>query len=230
MFPRGLGDDPVSSGASQGAREERRRASSAGDIKKWEKNAPAPDSDAVYAARIEVDLDKVSPHVSGPDYRPGDESLADIEGKTSPIQQAYLLSSSTAVSGSRGRDAGDQGKESGEAASALRLRGEQGDPAGRRGEQRVEGPRRGRREDAPRGLRPCIGLGTGLLEPGEVGISATNRNFKGRMGSRDAKAYLASPEVVAASAVAGYITGPVPSDGRRPKRVLHEMKAAGGGG
>jgi homoaconitate hydratase len=47
-----------------------------------------------------------------------------------------------------------------------------------------------------------------LLEKGEVGISATNRNFKGRMGSRDAQCYLASPEVVAASAAAGYITGP----------------------
>jgi homoaconitate hydratase len=51
-------------------------------------------------------------------------------------------------------------------------------------------------------------LGTGLLEKGEVGISATNRNFKGRMGSREAQCYLASPEVVAASAIAGYITGP----------------------
>ncbi|OHW91525.1 homoaconitase [Colletotrichum incanum] len=49
-----------------------------------------------------------------------------------------------------------------------------------------------------------------LLEadPGEVGISASNRNFKGRMGSRDAKAYLASPEAVAASALRGVITGP----------------------
>ena len=60
----------------------------------------------------------------------------------------------------------------------------------------------------PPGCGPCIGLGVGLLEAGEVGISATNRNFKGRMGSRDAKCYLASPEVVAASAVAGYIRGP----------------------
>ena len=44
----------------------------------------------------------------------------------------------------------------------------------------------------PAGCGPCIGLGMGLLEPGEVGISATNRNFKGRMGSRDAQCYLAA--------------------------------------
>src|SRR5258705_11325061 len=60
----------------------------------------------------------------------------------------------------------------------------------------------------PAGCGPCIGLGVGLLEKGEVGISATNRNFKGRMGSRDARCYLASPEVVAASALAGYIRAP----------------------
>jgi len=70
----------------------------------------------------------------------------------------------------------------------------------------------------PAGCGPCIGLGVGLLEPGEVGISATNRNFKGRMGSRDAKCYLASPEVVAASAVAGYIRGPHEMSGREPAR------------
>jgi homoaconitate hydratase len=68
----------------------------------------------------------------------------------------------------------------------------------------------------PPSCGPCIGLGTGLLEAGEVGISATNRNFKGRMGSRDAKCYLASPVVVAASAVAGRITGPEEFTGNQP--------------
>jgi homoaconitate hydratase len=60
----------------------------------------------------------------------------------------------------------------------------------------------------PSGCGPCIGLGTGLLLPHEVGISASNRNFKGRLGSTSAKAYLASPEVVAASALQGKIAGP----------------------
>jgi homoaconitate hydratase len=81
----------------------------------------------------------------------------------------------------------------------------------------------------PSGCGPCIGLGAGTLEPGEVGISATNRNFKGRMGSRDAKAYLASPAVVAASAVAGYITGPVPAKERRPARDYAELEEPAAG-
>ncbi len=75
----------------------------------------------------------------------------------------------------------------------------------------------------PAGCGPCIGLGVGLLEPGEVGISATNRNFKGRMGSRDAKCYLASPEVVAASALAGYIRGPYKMTDRTPARTYQEF-------
>ena len=80
----------------------------------------------------------------------------------------------------------------------------------------------------PAGCGPCIGLGVGLLEKGEVGISATNRNFKGRMGSRDAQCYLASPEVVAASAIAGFIRGPHEFADRNPARNLQEFAAAAG--
>ena len=69
----------------------------------------------------------------------------------------------------------------------------------------------------PAGCGPCIGLGTGLLEDGEVGISATNRNYKGRMGSPNALAYLASPAVVAASAVSGRISAPEWLQSEEPK-------------
>ena len=81
----------------------------------------------------------------------------------------------------------------------------------------------------PAGCGPCIGLGVGLLEKGEVGISATNRNFKGRMGSRDAQCYLASPEVVAASAIAGYITGAHPFADVTPARRFTEINGNGKG-
>ena len=60
----------------------------------------------------------------------------------------------------------------------------------------------------PSGCNMCIGLSVGILEDGEVAISATNRNYAGRMGSKNAKAYLASPAVVAKSCVDGYITLP----------------------
>jgi homoaconitate hydratase len=176
---------------------------------KWRTNPPKPDGDALYAGRIVLNLNDVTPHVSGPDTVQVMQSLAEIEPKKIAIQKAYLVS----CVNSRLEDL---------SAAARVLHGKKVAPgvkfylAAASMEVEDEAVKLGHWRtllDAgavplPPGCGPCIGLGTGLLEPGEVGISATNRNFKGRMGSREAQCYLASPEVVAASAIAGYICGP----------------------
>jgi homoaconitase/3-isopropylmalate dehydratase large subunit len=66
------------------------------------------------------------------------------------------------------------------------------------------------------GCGPCMGNHFGVPGPGEVVISSANRNFRGRMGQSDAEIYLASPAVVAASAVAGRIA--------HPAEILSESK------
>jgi homoaconitate hydratase len=194
------------------------------DILNWKTKPPQPDPDAIYAARIVLDLSQVTPHVSGPDTVQRMSSLAEMEKNKVAIQKAYLLS----CVNSRIEDL---------AAAAGVLQGKQVAPgvklylgAASKWVQE-EAERRGiwktlldaGANPLPAGCGPCIGLGVGLLEPGEVGISATNRNFKGRMGSRDAKCYLASPEVVAASAVAGYIRGPYKMADRTPARAYREF-------
>jgi len=203
------------------------------DIAGWEKNPPAPDADAVYAARIVLDLSQVTPHVSGPDTVQTMQSLAEMEQKRVVIQKAYLVSCvnsrvedlEAAASVLKGKKVAAGVKFYLGAASKWVQ-----EEAEKRGVWKTL-------TDAganplPPGCGPCIGLGVGLLEAGEVGISATNRNFKGRMGSRDAKCYLASPEVVAASAVAGYICSPargVVDKNVRPTRNITELAAASGG-
>ena len=200
------------------------------DIHGWEKNPAAPDADAVYAARITLDLGQVTPHVSGPDTVQTMQSLAAIEKNKVAIQKAYLISCvnsrledlEAAAKVLKGQKVASGVKFYLSAASKW---------------VQVEAEKRGiwqtlldaGAQPLPSGCGPCIGLGVGLLEAGEVGISATNRNFKGRMGSRDAKCYLASPEVVASSAVAGYIRGPHQFANRAPQRAYTELASAAGG-
>lgn len=180
--------------------------------------ALAADKGAVYAKHLFLDLSTLAPYVSGPNSVKVATPLNDLESQNIQINKAYLVS----CTNSRASDLAAAAKVFKDAAAAnngqipkipdhvnfyiaaasipeQRASEEQGD---------WQALLEAGAQPLPSGCGPCIGLGTGLLEPGEVGISASNRNFKGRMGSPDAKAYLASPEVVAASALSGKISGP----------------------
>ena len=183
------------------------------DIDAWWQNRSdvSADPDAEYAIELELDLASVVPHVSGPNEVKTMTSLPEMERKRVPIQKAYLLSCVNA----RFEDLHD-------AAEVVRSRrGRVADgvefylaPAS--AEVQARSQSNGDWQtliDAgaialPPGCGACIGLGRGLVEKGENAISATNRNFKGRMGHRDSFVYLASPAVVAASALAGFICAP----------------------
>lgn len=196
------------------------------DIDRWASSPPAPDPSANYAARIVVDLGEITPHVAGPDGVQVMRPVAEIEAERVVIHKAYLLS----CVNSRLSDIED---------AARVLRGRKVAPgvelylAAASREVQDAAVRRGvwgilleaGAIELPPACGPCIGLGAGLLEAGEVGISATNRNFKGRMGSRDARCYLASPSVVAASAAAGYICAPQHAAAREITRCIDLLAA-----
>ncbi|MBE0571006.1 MAG: homoaconitase [Ignavibacteriaceae bacterium] len=175
-------------------------------IEELEHNNLQADTDAFYVKELTIDLSAIEPFVSGPNTVKTYAAVSELKEKNIKINKAYLVSCvnsrvddiAEAAAEVKGKQIADHVKFYIAAASS---------------EVQKEAERYGYWQSLleagaiplPPGCGPCIGLGTGLLEDGEIGISATNRNFKGRMGSPNAQAYLASPAVVAASAVAGKI-------------------------
>jgi homoaconitate hydratase len=180
-----------------------------GRVEELEREIPSADDDAFYAKELEIDLSTIEPSVSGPNTVKVMNTVSDLVKQKIKIDKAYLVS----CVNSRVDDIA-------EAAKVLKgkkvAKGVKFYIAAASSEVQKESEKAGDWNSLieagaiplPPGCGPCIGLGTGLLEDGEIGISATNRNFKGRMGSPNAQAYLASPAVVAASAAEGYITSP----------------------
>lgn len=199
-------------------------------IEELEHNIPQADADAdaFYAKELIIDLSTVEPFVSGPNTVKSYAAVSELKEKNIAINKAYLVS----CVNSRVDDIA-------EAAAVVKGKKIAKDVkfyiAAASSEVQKEAERYGYWQSLieagaiplPPGCGPCIGLGTGLLEDGEVGISATNRNFKGRMGSPSAHAYLASPAVVAASAISGKIDLPAGQAGYDWKNKEHrELKGS----
>jgi 3-isopropylmalate/(R)-2-methylmalate dehydratase large subunit len=166
-----------------------------------------PDPDAVYSAEHHYDVSTLEPLVACPDSPDNVKPVSEIAG--TPVQQAFI---GTCTNG-RLEDI---------AAAAEIIKGKKV-AAGTR--LLVIPASSVIMQDALRlgyvqtlieagavlgvpGCGPCMGNHMGVPAPKEVTISSANRNFRGRMGTPDAPLYLASPAVVAASAIAGKIIDP----------------------
>lgn len=174
---------------------------------KIENGALYPDADATYSAVYHYDASQLEPFVAVPHRVDNVKPLSQVRG--TKIQQAFL---GTCTNG-RIEDL---------AAAAEIIRGKKLARGTRMlvipasSEVLSEAMARGYVQtfiDAGAvigvpGCGPCMGNHMGVPAPGEVTISTANRNFRGRMGTRDSEVYLASPAVVAASAIAGVIADP----------------------
>ena len=166
-----------------------------------------PDPDARYASEFVFDGSTIEPMISGPHRVDSAGPLSEFHGKK--VHQAFL---GTCTNG-RLEDL---------AAAAEIMRGKQIASGTRMivipasSEVLKDAMELGYIQDfieagaviGVPGCGPCMGNHMGILAPGEVCISSANRNFRGRMGQPDAEIYLASPAVVAASAIAGYLADP----------------------
>jgi homoaconitate hydratase family protein len=166
-----------------------------------------PDADALYMSRHRYDLSALEPMVARPHRVDNTAPVSALKGTR--VQQAFL---GTCTNG-RLEDI---------AAAAEVLRGRKVSSQTRllvipaSSEVMKEATKLGYISDlleagaviSVPGCGPCMGNHMGVPAIGEATISTANRNFKGRMGTRDSEIYLASPAVVAATAIAGEIIDP----------------------
>lgn len=192
-------------------------------VDRWYAERLEPDPDAHYAKELVIDLSRIVPCVAGPNEVKTVTPLTEIQQKKIKVDKAYILS---CVNG-RLEDfaaAADVLKDK-KVAPHVKLYISAASTEVEENARRLGYWKQLTTAGAialPSGCGPCIGLGEGTLDSGEVGISATNRNFKGRMGAPDSRVYLASPAVVAASAVAGHICEPVGASGVPAERTTCE--------
>jgi 3-isopropylmalate/(R)-2-methylmalate dehydratase large subunit len=164
-----------------------------------------PDDDAQYADRREVNLDDIRPLVALPDaVIRNSVPVAEVAGE--PIQQAFIGS---CANGSL-EDLAEAARvvKGRKVASGVRFLVTPATQAVFNAALRwgyVATLMEAGAVVTPATCGACFGGHMGVLGPGETCITASTRNFKGRMGDPSAKIYMASPATVAASAILGHI-------------------------
>jgi homoaconitase/3-isopropylmalate dehydratase large subunit len=166
-----------------------------------------PDQDACYTKEVDIDLSSIRPVIACPHSVDNVKMIEQMEGL--PIQQC-LIGTCT------------NGRLSDFRIAARILKGKQVHPSVRLlllpssrtvyqhalKEGIIETLVKAGGVPLPPGCGPCLGAHQGVLAPGERCVSTANRNFKGRMGCKEAEIYLASPATVAASAIHGVLSDP----------------------
>jgi homoaconitate hydratase len=155
-------------------------------IDELEQNRMSADPGATYAKELYLNLSTLSPIVSGPNSVKVATPLNKLEAENIPVNKAYLVSctnsraSDIAAAARVFRDAAKEGKPAKVAPGVEFYISAASIPEQQIAEEAGDWQVLVEAGAIPMmsGCGQCIGLGTGLLEPGEVGISASNRNFK----------------------------------------------------
>jgi len=191
----------------------------------WPVEPVDADPDAVYANRLRVDLSTLEPMVAFP-HKPANAVPVSRVAETMAKSQAAPTGDFPAITSDRITDAFvgacTNGRYEDLVATARVLRGRRVHrdvsfvviPASRKVYERAmdEGilqqiVKAGANVESSN-CGPCFGSHMGVLSRNAQMISSSNRNYQGRMGSRDARIFLASPATVAASPLEGRIADP----------------------
>jgi 3-isopropylmalate/(R)-2-methylmalate dehydratase large subunit len=175
--------------------------------KKWKEVINDADAEYVDTLQFDLDEDPLEPIVAPPELPTNGKPVAEVEGV--PIDQAFIGSCTNGRIGDliiaaeilKGRKIHEGVRLIVTPASKATYM-----EALERGIIKIFMESGGIVTNATCGA--CVGGHLGVLGPGDVCISSTNRNFRGRMGHQDSRIYLASPATVAASALKGVITDP----------------------
>jgi homoaconitate hydratase family protein len=165
------------------------------------------DAGASYARELAYDLSKLEPVVAKPHTVDNVSPISEVKGL--PVQQAYLGTCTNGrLSDLHEAAAILKGKHIAPGVRLLVIPASRGIYQAAIADGTLAILVEAGAMVGPPGCGPCLGAHQGLLAPGERCISSSNRNFQGRMGSKDAEVFLGSPLTVAASALTGVLTDP----------------------